>query len=156
MSGKPLPYPSLHPCSSNLSVHMLSLHRHPTSGFKHQRRLPGIVEFKGEPEAPQVEVLLLSTCSPVSRLSSRSACLSVNPILQYWKGTLNRHAFSSTVPTTHLVTWKNEIMGAGSRDFVSAQQPTQGQLPPAVFDVCLSRWNTSRQSSAAHKTQHNL
>ena len=69
-----------------------------------------MVELKGEPEARQVKVLLLSACSPVSHLSPRSPCLSVNPILQYWKGTLNRHAFSCTVPTTHLITWKNEIL----------------------------------------------
>lgn len=145
MSGKPLPYPSLHPCSSNLSVHMLSLHRHPTSGFKHQRRLPGIVEFKGEPEAPQVEVLLLSTCSPVSRLSSRSACLSVNPILQYWKGTLNRHAFSSTVPTTHLVTWKNEILyvvGAW-RDSVGPT-PTKRSAMPRDWPAATGKFETSQ------------
>ena len=65
---------------------MLALHHHLTLGFKHQGRFPGTVELKGEAEARQVEVLLLSACSPVPRLSPRSPCVSVSPILQYWKG----------------------------------------------------------------------
>ena len=32
----------------------------------------------------------------------------------------------------------------------------QEQLHATVFDICLSRRNTSQQSSEAHKTQHNL
>lgn len=48
---------------------------------------------------------------------------------------------------------------AGSREqrFLSQlNSPPTRAAPPAVFDVCLSRWNTSRQSSAAQKTQHDL
>lgn len=145
MRGKPLPYPSLHPCSSHLSVHMLSPHHHLTSGFKHQRRLPGMAELKGEPEECQVEMLLLSTCSPVPHLTPTSPCVSVNPMLQYWKGMLNRHDFSSTVPTTHLVTWKNEILYVVGtwRDSIGPT-PTKRSATPRDWPGATGKFETSQ------------